>query len=277
MTMILNGKEVAKSLLMSIRQRVENSSIRPGLAVVQVGSIAASSIYVQRKGSRAKKLGFHSIVVPLSESCTQEELLRQVRRLNDDDEIHGILVQLPLPKHIDERTVLEEIASHKDVDGFHAVNAGLLVQGRGELIPCTPKGVMHILNYYQIPLEGKHAVVVGRSNIVGRPMVALLEQSNCTVTVCHSRTVNMQQHLMSADIVVAAVGRPKLIQGEWIKAGAVVIDVGINRLDDGSICGDVDYESVAPIASAITPVPGGVGPMTIATLMENTCRAALKS
>ena len=277
MTMILNGKEVAKSLLMSIRQRVENSSIRPGLAVVQVGSIAASSIYVQRKGSRAKKLGFHSIVVPLSESCTQEELLRQVRRLNDDDEIHGILVQLPLPKHIDERTVLEEIASHKDVDGFHAVNAGLLVQGRGELIPCTPKGVMHILNYYQIPLEGKHAVVVGRSNIVGRPMVALLEQSNCTVTVCHSRTVNMQQHLMSADIVVAAVGRPKLIQGEWIKAGAVVIDVGINRLDDGSICGDVDYESVAPIASAITPVPGGVGPMTIATLMENACRAALKS
>ena len=184
--------------------------------------------------------------------------------------IHLFTDIIILPKHIDEQVVLDSINPKKDVDGFHPVNAGTLSQGRGSLIPCTPKGVMKICDFYNIELSGKNAVVIGRSNIVGRPMAQLLEQANCTVTVCHSRTQNLQNHLADADIVVAAVGVPNLVQGSWLKPGAVVLDVGINRLEDGSICGDVDFESASKVASAITPVPGGVGPMTIACLMENT-------
>ena len=272
--MILSGKEVARSLLQSIRQRMEEVEAQPGLAVIQVGVDPASSIYVKRKGARANKLGFYSQTITLSRDCTEEELLQEVHQLNEDSRIHGILVQLPLPKHLNEQKVLEHISPAKDVDGFHAINAGLLSQGRGLLVPCTPKGVMHILRHYGFSLSGMHAVIVGRSNIVGRPMAALLEQSNCTVTICHSRTKDLPKHLKMADIIVAAVGRANMIKGEWVKPGAIVIDVGINRLEDGSICGDVDYDSVAPIASAITPVPGGVGPMTISTLMENTLLAA---
>jgi methylenetetrahydrofolate dehydrogenase (NADP+) / methenyltetrahydrofolate cyclohydrolase len=275
--MILSGKEVARTLLQSLRERVSRLDIQPGLAVVQVGTDPASSIYVKRKGTRAAKLGFYSKTINLPIDCSEAELLVEIQKLNEDKKIHGILVQLPLPKSFNEQRVLKYIDPQKDVDGFHAINAGLLVQGRGGLIPCTPKGVMHILNHYKIELEGKHAVVVGRSNIVGRPMVALLEQSNCTVTVCHSRTKNLEMHVKMGDIVVAAVGRPKMIIGEWIKPGAIVIDVGINRLEDGSICGDVDFESVVGHAGAITPVPGGVGPMTISTLMENTIMAATTS
>ena len=272
--MILSGKEVARSVLQSIRKRVDVLGIQPGLAVIQVGVDPASSIYVKRKGARANKLGFYSQTISLSLDCTEEELLQEVQKLNQDPKIHGILVQLPLPKHLDEQRVLEQISPAKDVDGFHAINAGLLSQGRGLLVPCTPKGVMHILQHYGFALSGMHAVIVGRSNIVGRPMAALLEQSNCTVTICHSRTKDLPKHLKMADIIVAAVGRPKMIIGEWVKPGAIVIDVGINRLTDGSLCGDVDYASVESVAAAITPVPGGVGPMTIATLMENTLLAA---
>jgi len=277
MSIILSGKEVARNLLQSVKQRVQESNLKPGLAVIQIGEDPASSIYVKRKASRASKLGFNSVNISLPSDCSQDDLIAEVEKLNQDSTIHGILVQLPLPKHMDEQQILETISPKKDVDGFHAINAGLLSQGRGILIPCTPKGVMHILAHYNIPLSGKHAVIIGRSNIVGRPMAALLEQSNCTVTICHSRTKDLPSHLRVADIIVAAVGRPKMVTGDLVKPGAIVIDVGINRLEDGTICGDVDFDSVFNIAGAITPVPGGVGPMTISTLMENTFLAASTS
>lgn len=270
---ILNGKEVAKSILQNIRRKLDSVEGKPGLAVIQVGEDPASSIYVSRKEARAKKLGFHSIRIRLPKTSSDQEILEHIERLNQDAKIHGILVQLPLPKNCNEQKILETILPEKDIDGFHCINAGLLTQNRKDrkgIVPCTPKGVMHILEHYDISLEGKHAVVIGRSNIVGRPMAALLEHANCTVTLCHSRTKDLPKHLGMADIVVAAVGIPKLVKGEWLKEGVVVIDVGINRLGDGSICGDVDFESAKEIASAITPVPGGVGPTTIASLMENT-------
>ena len=275
--LILSGKAVAKATLMRTRQQVqamlaEGKEI--GLCVVQVGTCAASSIYVSRKEARAQKLGFVSTTLRLSEDVSEESLLEQIDALNANEFVHGILIQLPLPRHMNEQRVLDRLDPRKDVDGFHPINSGLLSQGRGTLIPCTPKGVMTMLEHYNMSLSGKHAVVIGRSNIVGRPMAQLLEKANCTVTICHSRTTNLEAHLAMADIVVAAVGIPKMVQGEWLKEGAVVIDVGINRLEDGTICGDVDFESASKVASAITPVPGGVGPMTIATLMENTLRAA---
>ena len=270
MTQILSGREVAKTMLQSIGRGLKAEGGAPGLAVIQVGEDPASSIYVGRKEARAKKLGFYSQRIQLAGDVSETDLLAEITRLNLDVKVHGILVQLPLPPHLNESKILESVAPQKDIDGFHSMNAGLLMQGRGGMAPCTPKGVMHILAHYEIALEGLHAVVVGRSNIVGRPMMALLEQANCTVTICHSRTKNLQAHLKMADIVVAAVGKPKMIKGEWLKKGAVVIDVGINRLEDGSICGDVDFESAKEVASAITPVPGCVGPTTIASLMENT-------
>ena len=275
--LILSGKTVAKATLMRTRQKVqamlaEGKEI--GLCVVQVGTCEASSIYVSRKEARAQKLGFVSTTLRLPEDVSEESLLEQIDALNANDFVHGILIQLPLPTHMNEQRVLDRLDPHKDVDGFHPINSGLLSQGRGTLIPCTPKGVMTMLEHYDIPLSGKHAVVIGRSNIVGRPMAQLLEKANCTVTICHSRTTNLGAHLAMADIVVAAVGIPRMVKGEWLKEDVVVIDVGINRLEDGTICGDVDFESASQVASAITPVPGGVGPMTIATLMENTLRAA---
>ena len=272
--LILSGKTVAKHLLQGLRGECSNSSLRPGLTVIQIGDVAASSIYVARKQKRAEKLGFRANTIHMDESTSQVDLLETVLRCNDDPEIHGILVQLPLPKNIDEQIILDAIDPQKDVDGFHPSNAGQLSQGRSGLVPCTPKGVMKICAFYEIELSGKNAVVIGRSNIVGRPMAQLLEQANCTVTICHSRTQNLQEHLANADIVVAAVGVPNMVRGSWLKPGAVVLDVGINRLDDGSICGDVHFESASTVASAITPVPGGVGPMTIACLMENTWLAA---
>ena len=274
--LLLSGKEVAKTILMRTRKQVQGAlelGQEVGLCVLQVGEYEASSIYVARKESRAQRIGFVSTTLKLPTDISEESLIEQLGRLNRNPFIHGILVQLPLPSHINEQYVLDTIDPSKDVDGFHPINSGLLSQGRPRFVPCTPKGVIGILKHYEIPLSGKHAVVIGRSNIVGRPMAQLLEQHNCTVTVCHSRTSDLKVHLSTADIVVAAVGIPNMVQGEWLKEGVVVIDVGINRLSDGSICGDVDFESASKVASAITPVPGGVGPTTIANLMENTWMA----
>ena len=274
---ILSGRAVAKATLIRTRKQVQSmldAGQEIGLCVVQVGDCEASSIYVHRKEARAQKLGFTSTTLRLPDDVSEASLLQQIDALNANPFVHGILVQLPLPKHMNDLRVLDRVSPAKDVDGFHPINAGLLSQGRAKMVPCTPKGVMAIFEHYDIPLSGKHAVVIGRSNIVGRPMAQLLERANCTVTVCHSRTVNLEAHLAMADIVVAAVGIPNMITGEQLKDGVVVIDVGINRLEDGTICGDVDFESVSAVASAITPVPGGVGPTTIAMLMENTLRAA---
>lgn len=271
---ILSGPKVAKAILHQIKKDVADASWTPGLCVIQVGDNSASSIYVSRKSKRASKLGFHSVTLQLPETISEMALLAELERCNLDPSIHGILIQLPLPPHIRSQVVLDAVAPAKDVDGFHPINAGLLSQGRSGLVPCTPKGVMKMIEHYEIETIGKHAVVIGRSNIVGRPMAQLLEQAHCTVTVCHSRTENLSDVVKTADIVVAAVGIPKLITGAWLKQGAVVFDVGINQLEDGSICGDVDFHSAKVVAGWITPVPGGVGPMTITCLMENTLLAA---
>lgn len=273
---LLLATPVVKHILDKVEADVQRLEIQPGLTVLQVGEEAASSIYVRRKNEKAKSLGFATQSMHLPLDISQEELLQHIQALNADPKVHGILVQLPLPKHIDEYVVLDAIDPRKDVDGFHPVNAGLLSQGRPNLVSCTPKGIMEMLRYYQIDLAGKHAVVIGRSNIVGRPMVALLEQANCTVTVCHSKTKNLPAVLSTAEIVVAAVGKANMVQGSWLRRDAVVIDVGINRLANGTICGDVDFASAKTVVQAITPVPGGVGPMTIACLMQNTLDAAKK-
>jgi methylenetetrahydrofolate dehydrogenase (NADP+)/methenyltetrahydrofolate cyclohydrolase len=274
MARILDGRRIAKALSADLRARIGALSRAPGLAVVQVGEDPASSVYVGKKQSRARALGFAQQTHKLPAETSQTDLLALVDRLNDDAAVDGILVQLPLPRHIDAERVLDRIDPAKDVDGFHAENLGLLAQGRPRLVPCTPFGVMRMLAHAEIPLSGLHAVVIGRSNIVGRPQAMLLEQANCTVTLCHSRTRDLQAHLATADLVVAAVGRPEFVKGAWIRDGAVVVDVGINRLADGRLVGDVEYAAAAERASAITPVPGGVGPMTIATLMANTVRAS---
>jgi len=229
---------------------------------------------VKRKRARAERLGFHQVSLHLSADISQGELEARIDALNADDAVDAILVQLPLPAHLDATAILDRIQPEKDVDGFHPWSAGLLSQGRPHLVPCTPRGVMVMLADAGVALSGANAVVIGRSNIVGRPMAMLLEQANATVTVCHSRTRNVAEIVGRADVVVAAVGRPGFVQGSWLKDGTVVVDVGINRLDDGSLCGDVDFTTAEPRASHITPVPGGVGPMTIAMLMENTVRAA---
>jgi methylenetetrahydrofolate dehydrogenase (NADP+)/methenyltetrahydrofolate cyclohydrolase len=278
MAQLLDGRTVARESLLALKPRIAALPRPPGLAVVKVGEDPASSIYVRRKTRRAERLGFYQPEgLHLPEDTTQQALLDQIAALNVDPKIDGILVQLPLPGHIDERAVLAAIAPDKDVDGFHAVNVGRLAQGRRSddlMIACTPKGAMRLLEESGAQLSGAEAVVIGRSNIVGCPMAWLLEQANATVTVCHSRTANLQSHLKRADVVVAAVGRAEMIKGAWLRPGAVVIDVGINRREDGSICGDVEYSIAVKRASAITPVPGGVGPMTIAMLMENTVIAS---
>jgi len=278
MAQILDGRTLARDSLLALKSRIAALPRPPGLAVIKVGEDPASAIYVRRKTRRAHRLGLYQPDgMHLPEETTQEVLLERIAALNTDSRIDGILVQLPLPAHIDSRRVLASIAPDKDVDGFHAINVGRLAQGQRSddlMIACTPKGAMRLLQMSGVNLSGAEAVVVGRSNIVGRPMAWMLEQSNATVTVCHSRTVNLQSHIKRADVVVAAVGRPEMIRGSWIRPGAVVIDVGINRREDGSICGDVEFDVAVKRASAITPVPGGVGPMTIAMLMENTVIAA---
>ena len=273
---IIDGKSIALAVRQGLEPRVEAlkaKGITPGLTVVVVGDDPASAIYVRNKERASQKLGMNGTVLRLPEETTQEELLDVVRKLNADDSIHGILVQLPLPKHIDEHAILREIDPDKDVDGFHAMNAGRLLNGEKGFVACTPKGVMRLLETTGVDLNGKNAVVVGRSNIVGKPMALLLLQKNCTVTIAHSRTRNLADVTRAADILVVAVGRAGMITGDMIKPGAVVMDVGINRVD-GKVVGDVDFESAKEVASFITPMPGGVGAMTIAMLMENTVEAA---
>lgn len=247
---------------------------KPGLAVVLVGSDPASQVYVKNKVAACQKAGLHSVLEQYPPSMTQAELLDRVRALNADPAIHGILVQLPLPAHIDSHLVIETIASEKDVDGFHISNAGLLMTGKPLFRPCTPYGVMKMLESEGVQLRGAVAVVIGASNIVGKPMTMLLQSAGATVTICNSKTRDLGWHTRHADIVVVATGKPRMIDGSMIKPGAVVIDVGINRGADGKLCGDVDFDSVIQVASAVTPVPGGVGPMTIAMLLVNTLEAA---
>jgi len=274
--MILDGKVVAAKRKEELKARLQEMPELLHLAVVLVGNHPASQSYVRSKEKACHEVGIDSQVITLGEDITTAELKDVIRALNSDQRVHGILVQLPLPDHIDEAEILETIDPAKDVDCFHPYNVGRLFLGQPIVAPCTPKGVMEILRHYEIDVAGKHVVVVGRSNIVGKPMAALLLQANATVTICHSRTKDLAAQLKHADIVVAAVGKPALITGEMIREGAVVIDVGINRIEDPAspkgyrVVGDVDFESVQPLASAITPVPGGVGLMTVAELLWNT-------
>ncbi|MCB1924239.1 MAG: bifunctional methylenetetrahydrofolate dehydrogenase/methenyltetrahydrofolate cyclohydrolase FolD [Gammaproteobacteria bacterium] len=275
---ILDGKAIAADLREHIKHRVDDLRAAgqrpPGLIVVLVGDDAASQVYVRNKQKACEQVGFHSELLRLPAATSQDELLALIDDLNLREDVDGILVQLPLPRHIDEDAVTERILPTKDVDGFHPYNIGRLVLRRPILRPCTPKGVMTMLTQTGIDLVGKDAVIIGQSNIVGRPMFLELLMARCTVTVCHSKTRDLADKLRGADIIVAAVGVPRFVKAEWVKPGAIVIDVGINRLDDGSLCGDVDTAAVTAVASWITPVPGGVGPMTVATLLENTLLAA---
>ncbi|MEL6710852.1 MAG: bifunctional methylenetetrahydrofolate dehydrogenase/methenyltetrahydrofolate cyclohydrolase FolD [Pseudomonadota bacterium] len=273
---LLDGKAVGADIIEQIRQDLSEKEDQalPGLAVVLVGENPASQVYVRNKQRACARAGLHSELIRLAADSTQADLLATIDQLNAREDIHGILVQLPLPEQMDEHQVTERIAPHKDVDGFHPYNIGRLTLRRPALRPCTPKGVMTLLQYTGMALAGKDAVIVGQSNIVGRPMMLELLLAGCTPTVCHSKTAQLADKVRVADIVIAAVGIPRFVQGDWIKPGAVVIDVGINRLPDGSLCGDVDYAAARAVASWITPVPGGVGPMTVASLLQNTVQAA---
>ena len=273
---LLDGKNMSNELREKLALRVENLKARgvtPGLAVILVGEDPASQIYVKNKGLGCAQVGMHSVTIRLPETTTQQELETQIDQLNGDSSIHGILVQLPLPAGLDEAAALARIAPEKDVDGFHVVNAGKLFTGQKGVVACTPKGAMEMIRRTGIDLSGKEAVVVGRSNIVGKPMAMLLLQQNATVTMCHSRTQHLAEHTRRADVLVAAVGKPRFITADMVKPGAIVIDVGINRVD-GKVVGDVDFDAVKEVASWITPVPGGVGRMTITMLLENTIEAA---
>ena len=275
---IINGKNIAKELRHTIKIktdiRLSNGLSKPGLAVILVGENPASEVYVRNKCNACEEVGFYSLTKKFPFGVTEEELLNLIQELNNNSAINGILVQLPLPDHINEEKVIESIDSLKDVDGFHPYNIGRLALRMPVLRSCTPKGIMTLLKSTGVPLEGKEAVVIGASNIVGRPVSLELLMARCTVTTCHSRTVDLEAHVKRADIIIAAVGIPGFVKGDWVKPGAVVIDVGINRLDSGKLVGDVDYESASKNADWITPVPGGVGPMTIASLLENTLQAA---
>lgn len=274
---IIDGKACAEHCRNALKERVENlksRKITPGLAVILVGNNPASQVYVKNKIIACEKLGIFSQKIALKEETNEAELLSHIHQLNQNPNIHGILVQLPLPQQISEEAILKAIAPQKDVDGFHAQNLGALVQNTKALVACTPKGIMRLLDEEKIEIEGKHAVIIGRSTIVGKPLALLLINRGATVTVCHSKTKNLAAHTQNADILIVAIGRANFVTQEMVKKGAVVIDVGINRLANGKLAGDVDFESVKNKAAAITPVPGGVGPMTIAMLMENTVFAA---
>ena len=273
---ILDGKVLSAQIRNEVSERVaalKARGITPGLAVILVGNDPASEIYVRNKGKGCEETGMISRTIHMNETTTQEELESQIESLNRDPAIHGILVQLPLPDHLDENAALARILPEKDVDGFHLINAGHLLNGTKGVLPCTPKGALYMIRSTGEDLSGKEAVVIGRSNIVGKPMAMLLLQQNCTVTICHSRTKNLAEHTRRADILVAAVGKPGFVTEEMTKPGAIVIDVGINRVD-GKVCGDVDFDHVREKAGWITPVPGGVGKMTIAMLLANTVDAA---
>ncbi|HRR88851.1 MAG TPA: bifunctional methylenetetrahydrofolate dehydrogenase/methenyltetrahydrofolate cyclohydrolase FolD [Methanoculleus sp.] len=272
--MILDGKAVSEKRLELLKEKIEESGLYPRLATVIVGSDPASQMYVRMKHRACEQVGIGSIGIDLPADASTERVLEVVVKLNNDPDINGILVQLPLPAGVDTGRVINAIAPNKDVDGFHPCNIGRLFSGDPLFAPCTPQGIMTILEEYRIPIAGKHAVVIGRSIDVGRPMAALLLNADATVTICHSKTGDLKEEARRADILVSAVGKAKFVGPDMVKEGAAVIDVGINHDEDGKLCGDVDFEAVKDVAGAITPVPGGVGPMTIATLMENTFKAA---
>jgi methylenetetrahydrofolate dehydrogenase (NADP+)/methenyltetrahydrofolate cyclohydrolase len=276
---ILDGKSLAAQLRAELKgkvARLAQRGIRPGLAVVLAGDDAASRVYVRNKVLASEETGVRSTLFELPSSVSENELLGTVAKLNADASVHGILVQLPLPKHVNAAKVLEAVSPLKDVDGFHEANLGALLAGQPRVVPCTPAGVMRLLDHAKVPLSGRRAVVIGRSNIVGKPLALLLLQRDATVTLCHSKTAQLENVTREADILVAAIGRAKLVGPAMVKPGACVVDVGVNRLADGSLAGDVDYDAVKNIAGWITPVPGGVGPMTIAMLLANCVNAALQ-
>jgi len=274
---VINGKDLSHELKMKMKEEVtqlKEKGIVPHLTVVLVGNDPASKSYVSGKQKACAETGLSSDLLELEETVSEAELLKLIDQLNSDDKVYGILVQLPLPKHIDEQKVIEAIDPSKDVDGFHPINIGKMMIGEDTFLPCTPYGIITMLKSKNIDIEGKHAVIVGRSNIVGKPVGQLLLNENATVTYCHSRTKNLRDHTLRADILIAAVGRAHILNGDDVKEGAVVIDVGVNRVEDGSLTGDVDFDSAKQKASYITPVPQGVGPMTITMLLENTIKAA---
>jgi methylenetetrahydrofolate dehydrogenase (NADP+)/methenyltetrahydrofolate cyclohydrolase len=277
---LIDGKEISKIVRQEIKEdvtKLREQNKTPGLAVILVGDNPASKTYVANKEKACQELGIHSVLIKCPESTTQEELVQQIIKLNEDRAIHGILVQLPLPKQIDEKTIIETISPEKDVDGFHPINIGRMMTGQDTFFPCTPYGVLVMLKHIGCEIEGKHVVVVGRSNIVGKPAGQLLLNENATVTYCHSKTTDLAYYTKQADIVIAAVGKRNTITAAHIKEGAVVVDVGMNRNEEGKLCGDVAFEEVKQKASYITPVPGGVGPMTITMLMKNTVKSAQKA
>jgi methylenetetrahydrofolate dehydrogenase (NADP+)/methenyltetrahydrofolate cyclohydrolase len=276
---LINGKEIGNTIRKSIQQEVnvlKEQGINPGLAVILVGDDPASHTYVSNKQKSCEQMGIYSELIKLSADVTEETLLQQIERLNENPAIDGILVQLPLPKHIDEQKVIAAISPEKDVDGFHPISVGKMLLGQPTFLPCTPFGVMKLLEYSNVDIRGKHAVVIGRSHIVGVPMGQLLLQKDATVTYCHSKTPDLKAITKQADILVVATGRAKMIGAEHVKDGAVIIDVGMDRDENGKLCGDVDFDAVIDKVSAITPVPGGVGPMTITMLLFNTLQSAKK-
>lgn len=279
MAELISGKECSAKVRAEITEQVSEFArvhgYVPGLTVIIVGENPASQVYVRNKKKACIDVGMNSEVIELPEATTEEELLAYIERLNKDTSVHGILVQLPLPSHINEESVINAISPDKDVDAFHPVNVGKVMTGNFSFVPCTPAGVMEMLKYKNIDIAGKHCVIIGRSNIVGKPQAMLMLKENATVTVCHSKTKNLAEITRQADILVAAVGRANFVTSDMVADGAVVVDVGINRLPDGKLCGDVDFASVEPRASYITPVPGGVGPMTITMLLKNTLTAAI--
>ncbi|PIC95126.1 bifunctional methylenetetrahydrofolate dehydrogenase/methenyltetrahydrofolate cyclohydrolase FolD [Sporosarcina sp. P26b] len=273
----IDGKAIGQEIRNELKEEVASlvaQGVQPGLAVILVGENPASETYVRNKEKSSKEAGMKSVLTKLPDTVSEEELLAEVEKLNQDDTIDGILVQLPLPKHIDENKVIRAISPEKDVDGFHPMNVGKMLIGQETFLPCTPYGIMQLLERSNVDIAGKHAVIIGRSNIVGKPMGQLLLQKDATVTYCHSRTEDLKKFTLQADILIVAIGMAKFITGDYIKEGAVVIDVGMNRDENGKLCGDVDYESAEKQASAITPVPGGVGPMTITMLLKNTVESA---
>lgn len=284
---IIDGNKIASQILEEIKSQLPKLNVQPGLALILVGNNPASESYVKMKSKRCSELGYHSIIDALPDTISQEEVLTKIQHYNLDESIHGILVQLPLPSHINEMEIIESINYKKDVDGFHPVNAGRLLIGEKCFIPCTPAGIIELLKRYEVNTSGKNAVVIGRSNIVGKPVANLLMQknkfANSTVTICHSSTKDIKEYTLNADIIIAAIGKAKFLKGNMIKEGCVIIDVGINRVEDQSakkgyrIVGDVDFEQCLPKASMITPVPGGVGPMTVSMLMKSTFDAAAKN
>ena len=278
MANIIDGKLIAEKLRSTIKRNVERitqeSGVQPGLAVILVGDDPASQIYVRNKKRACEEVGIKSFEYVLPAETPEAVLIKLIEKLNNDHSVHGILCQLPLPKHLDEQVVINSISPYKDVDAFHPQNVGKIMLGNADFLPCTPAGVMELIKSTGVEISGKKCVVVGRSNIVGKPMAMLLLQANGTVTVCHSKTQNLKEECLTADILVVAIGKAKFITADMVKEGAVVIDVGMNRDENGKLCGDVDFEGVAEKASFITPVPGGVGPMTITMLMQNTEKAA---